>query len=132
MVFLEQTPKLTHRPPTLSKRGRGSSPPLPRQIRLIFKRFTIEPVIASAAKQSIAQQVRKLDCFAARAMTISRHAFNSRGAVRPRFAFISRPEEGVGNAGCQRTRSRACSVDSTRVSHHGCAETPGIPARGWF
>ena len=31
------------------------------------------------------------------------------------------PEEGVGNAGCQRTRSRACSVESTRVSHHGCA-----------
>ena len=24
--------------------------------------------------------------------------------------------------GAQRTRSRACSVESTRVSHHGCAE----------
>jgi len=42
------------------------------------------------------------------------------------------PKEGVGNAGCQRTRSRACSVESTRVSHHGYAETPGIPARNGF
>ncbi|SHG35173.1 hypothetical protein SAMN05444169_1983 [Bradyrhizobium erythrophlei] len=56
----------------------------------------------------------------------------SRGAVHPRFAFSFPPEEGVGNAGCQRTRSRACSVESTRVSHHGCAETPGIPARNGF
>src|ERR1700687_3677278 len=44
----------------------------------------------------------------------------------------SAPREGVGNAGCQRTRSRACSVDSTRVSHHEYAETPGIPARNGF
>jgi hypothetical protein len=29
--------------------------------------------------------------------------------------------------GAQRTRSRACSVESTRVSHHGFAGTPGIP-----
>src|SRR5260370_15878888 len=43
-----------------------------------------------------------------------------------------RPKEGVGNAGCQRTRSRACSVVNTRVSHHGYAETPGIPARNGF
>src|SRR6202166_13530 len=42
------------------------------------------------------------------------------------------PKEGVGNAGCQRTRSRAWCVVSTRVSHHGCAETPGIPARNGF
>src|SRR6266436_10359959 len=42
------------------------------------------------------------------------------------------PKEGVGNAGCQRTRSRACSVESTRVSHHGYAETPGIPALDGF
>ncbi len=42
------------------------------------------------------------------------------------------PKEGVGNAGCQRTRSRACSVVNTRVSHHEYAETPGIPARNSF
>jgi hypothetical protein len=33
--------------------------------------------------------------------------------------------------GARCTRSRACSVDSTRVSHHGCTGTPGIPAQ-WF
>jgi hypothetical protein len=89
-------------------------------------------VIASAARLSIAQQKERMDCFAALAMTVSRHAYKSRGAVHPRFAFSFRPKEGVGNAGCQRTRSRACSVESTRVSHHGCAETPGIPARNGF
>ena len=31
--------------------------------------------------------------------------------------------------GAQCTRSRACSVVSTRVSHHGCTGSPGIPAR---
>src|ERR1700688_941678 len=45
--------------------------------------------------------------------------------------LVSAPE-GVGNAWCQRTRSRACSVGNTRVSHHGYAETPGIPARNGF
>jgi hypothetical protein len=34
--------------------------------------------------------------------------------------------------GAQCTRSRACSVESTRVSHHEYAETPGIPARNGF
>ena len=31
--------------------------------------------------------------------------------------------------GAQCTRSRACSVVNTRVSHHGCTGSPGIPAR---
>ena len=31
--------------------------------------------------------------------------------------------------GARCTRSRACSVGSTRVSHHGCTGEPGIPAR---
>jgi hypothetical protein len=53
-------------------------------------------------------------------------------ARAPEVLMILPPKEGVGNAGCQRTRSRACSVESTRVSHHGCAETPGIPARNGF
>ena len=51
----------------------------------------------------------------------------SRSAIRPGCACSLRPREGVGNAGCQRTRSRACSVDSTRVSHHGYAEHPAFP-----
>jgi hypothetical protein len=32
------------------------------------------------------------------------------------------PRRAWGMPGAQRTRSRACSVESTRVSHHGCAE----------
>ena len=31
--------------------------------------------------------------------------------------------------GAQCTRSRACSVVNTRVSHHGYTGSPGIPAR---
>jgi hypothetical protein len=34
--------------------------------------------------------------------------------------------------GAQCTRSRACSVESTRVSHHGRTGSPGIPARNGF
>ena len=37
-----------------------------------------------------------------------------------------------GMPGAQRTRSRAWCVVSTRVSHHGCAGSPGIPARDGF
>jgi len=48
------------------------------------------------------------------------------------FAKIFRPTKGVGNAGCQCTRSRACSVVNTRVSHHGYTGSPGIPARNGF
>jgi hypothetical protein len=50
----------------------------------------------------------------------------------PGLSLYFRPGEGVGNAGCQRTRSRAWWVESTRVSHHEHAETPGIPARNGF
>src|SRR5258706_2176264 len=37
-----------------------------------------------------------------------------------------------GMPGARCTRSRACSVVSTRVSHHGRTGTPGIPARNGF
>jgi hypothetical protein len=36
-------------------------------------------------------------------------------------------QEGVGNAGCPRTRSRVRKVESTRVSHHGYAGNPAFP-----
>jgi hypothetical protein len=39
-------------------------------------------------------------------------------------------ERGMPGARC--TRSRACRVVSTRVSHHGRTGTPGIPARNGF
>ena len=41
-----------------------------------------------------------------------------------------RGERGMPGARC--TRSRACRVVSTRVSHHGRTGTPGIPARNGF
>jgi hypothetical protein len=63
---------------------------------------------------------------------VHKYTFAIPRRIAPGFCKIFRPEEGVGNAGCQRTRSRACSVVSTRVSHHGYAETPGIPARNGF
>jgi hypothetical protein len=41
--------------------------------------------------------------------------------------------EGVGNAGCQCTRSRAWCVGSTRVGHREVTgKSPGIPARNGF
>jgi len=49
---------------------------------------------------------------------------------RPRFCLFVPPShsEGAGNAGRRSTRSRACSVVSTRVSHHEYTrKTPGIP-----
>ena len=55
-----------------------------------------------------------------------------RGAKRPGRCHRFRPKEGVGNAGCPRTRSRVRKVESTRVSHHGYAGTPDIPARNGF
>src|SRR5450631_1311296 len=57
-----------------------------------------------------------------------------RGAMRPRFAFISRPLEGVGNAGCPlhpRPRVHFALVKRTRVTT-STPESPGIPARNGF
>jgi hypothetical protein len=42
------------------------------------------------------------------------------------------PKRAWGMPGARCTRSRACRVDSTRVSHHGRTGTPGIPARDGF
>src|SRR5450631_2915010 len=57
-----------------------------------------------------------------------------RGAMRPRFAFIFRPQEGVGNAGCPlhpRSRVHFVLVERTRVTT-STPESPGIPARNGF
>src|SRR5258708_14639111 len=75
-----------------------------------------------------------MDCFASLAMTISKHAFKSRGALRPSRAFISRPKEGVGNAGRPlhpRPRVHFVLVERTRVTTSTPA-SPGIPARNGF
>jgi hypothetical protein len=54
--------------------------------------------------------------------------------MRPRFAFIFRPNEGVGNAGCPlhpRPRVHLVVVERTRVTT-STPESPGIPARNGF
>ena len=63
----------------------------------------------------------------------NRHTFAPRGAMRPSCAFISRPKEGVGNAGCPlHPQPRVRSVESTRVFTTGPPGSPGIPARNGF
>jgi hypothetical protein len=57
-----------------------------------------------------------------------------RDAMRPSRAFISRPMEGVGNAGCPlhpRPRVHFVLVERTRVTT-STPESPGIPARNGF
>src|SRR5216684_5321929 len=52
----------------------------------------------------------------------------SRGAMRPSCAFISRPLEGVGNAGCPlHPQPRVRSVESTRVFTTVAPEHPAFP-----
>src|SRR3954470_8131039 len=69
---------------------------------------------ASAAKQSIVRLSKKLDCFAALAMTAvgQSHVRILAARMRPRCEnnFRRSHEKGVGNAGCRRTRSLACKV----------------------
>src|SRR5450631_2717324 len=57
----------------------------------------------------------------------------SRGAMRPSRAFIFRPSEGVGNAGCplHPPRVHFVVVERTRVTT-STPESPGIPARNGF
>ena len=45
---------------------------------------------------------------------------------------FSAQQRARGMPGARCTRSRACRVVSTRVSHHGRTGTPGIPARDGF
>src|SRR5882757_7075861 len=51
-----------------------------------------------------------------------------RGAMRPSRAFVSRPNEGVGNAGCPlHPQPRVRSVESTRVFTTVAPEHPAFP-----
>src|SRR5712664_1918747 len=53
--------------------------------------------------------------------------------MHPSRSFISRPTEGVGNAGCPlHPQPRVHSVESTRVFTTGPPGSPGIPARNGF
>jgi hypothetical protein len=68
------------------------------------------------------------------AKTIPDATSRPRGAMRPGRAFISRPLEGVGNAGCPlhpRFRVHFVLVERTRVTT-STPESPGIPARNGF
>src|SRR6267142_323412 len=63
----------------------------------------------------------------------NRYHFAPRGAMRPSCAFISRPLEGVGNAGCPlHPQPRVQCVGSTRVVTTVAPGSPGIPARNGF
>jgi hypothetical protein len=82
---------------------------------------------------------KRMDCFAALAMT-AKHTFAFPRRVAPELLLDPSPDKGRGATprgergmpGARCTRSRACRLDSTRVSHHGRTGIPGIPARGGF
>ena len=67
------------------------------------------------------------------ACLLSNTSSPSRGALRPsccKKSFAQLRAWGMPGARC--TRSRAWCVVNTRVSHHGCTGSPGIPARNGF
>src|SRR6266403_3283032 len=86
--------------------------------------------MTGSTKQSIAPSKERMDCFVARAprndggelciqfSDLSKDVNpRSRGAIRPRLAFISRPrkQRAQGMPGAQCTRSLACEIKSTRA-----------------
>src|SRR5450631_1955124 len=94
-------------------------------------------VIASEAKQSILpRKERKMDCFAALAMTallIPNTTSRSRGAMRPRRAFIFRPKRAWGMPGAV-APAASCALGSGRT-HTSNNEYTGIarhPRTQWF
>jgi hypothetical protein len=98
------------------------------------KRFRAMAVIASAAKQSILSLRGEMDCFAALAMTISRHACKSRDAKRPSRYIYLPPLRGRGERRVPVAPAVSCAmivVERTRVTT-STPESPGIPARNGF
>jgi hypothetical protein len=69
-----------------------------------------------------------------------KHIFAFSPRVAPELCMYFPPNKGRGATprgergmpGARCTRSRACRIGSTRVSHHGRTGTPGIPARDGF
>ena len=91
---------------------------------------------SEATKQSISLRER-MDCFASLAMTVickfERNFPFSRRDAPELVHEIFRPKEGVGNAGCPlHPQPRACSVESTRVSHHGHTGITRHSRTQWF
>ena len=84
--------------------------------------------MTGSAKQSISKQVGLLRRFTPR--NDERHTFAFSRLDAPEFLqVLPPPERAWGMPGARCTRSRACRVVSTRVSHHGYTGSPGIPAR---
>ncbi len=66
------------------------------------------------------------------AASMVRTCVNDPAAQSVRAVACRSAQEGVGNAGCPRTRSRVRKVESTRVSHHGYAGNTRHSRTRWF
>src|SRR5450756_3229485 len=83
--------------------------------------FRVPPVIASAAKHSHAQQARKLDCFAALAMTTSRTCISFPRRISPGVCCFFPPSskrgrrEGRVRAAPAVSRARLCKRAHTSI-----------------
>jgi hypothetical protein len=119
----------------MNQRGRRCGPDRPELLRVTISnsqfRLTDQSVIASAAKQSTSRCKERMDCFVAFAPLHERSAFvaDNDGATHLRVpaarcargfskSLTLREQRAQGKPGVRCTRGRACSVVSTRVSHH--------------
>jgi hypothetical protein len=119
----------------MNQRGRRCGPDRPELLRVTISnsqfRLTDQSVIASAAKQSTSRCKERMDCFVAFAPLHKRSAFvaDNDGATHLRVpaarcargfskSLTLREQRAQGKPGVRCTRGSACSVVSTRVSHH--------------
>jgi hypothetical protein len=117
---------------------------LPAMRSIVRSRCTAEPGPKGNPRGAWAPDQQRTTPQGRRAAQHPGHAnipLSSRGADSARVVHVSfaqerawaLPEGGErGMPGARCTRSRACRIGSTRVSHHGRTGTPGIPAREWF
>src|ERR1700757_3969696 len=103
--------------------ARTRKPPLTNLIRI----SNSSPSLRGAKRRSNPDLFHgdTLDCFASLAMTKVGARSHSRGMICPGLAKPPPPkaERAQGKPGAQHTRSLVCGEKSTRVSHHGSAET---------
>src|SRR3954452_24325708 len=97
----------------------------------------VHPIIASEAKQSIVRLSKKLDCFAALAMTAvgqsHTSAFSRRECARVVHGFPPFPWEGRGECRVPtHPQPRMQSKKAYELVTTGKAGLPGIPARNGF
>jgi hypothetical protein len=143
----------TRRPPGAARRGEGAANCLQFECKCLFNFQTAKDakrqcrvVIASqrvartrpttgSAKQSILPRNEKKEWIASLRSQLRPDATSrSRGAIRPRFAFISRPQGGRGE--CRVPAAPAASyalcIGKKHTSNNEYTGTPGIPARNGF